>query len=195
MRLFIIAFFMLCGIYAGINAAFLQDGRHPSPLARTAAPVKTGVMKYPPLPRPAPRQNNARTRAPANQALPPATPLDKAALAARLRKPGTTKSISPGSAPLDKTALTARLKQSGITKSINPRSTPLNSKATIRLVQIGLAELGYNPGPLDGALGEKTVNAIKQFEAHRSLPVTGRITKPLLKELRQVSGTSVLNVL
>lgn len=60
---------------------------------------------------------------------------------------------------------------------------------------MGLDELGYSPGPIDGSLGEQTKVAIRQFEVHRDLPVTGRVSARLIKELRKVTGTSVLSVL
>jgi peptidoglycan hydrolase-like protein with peptidoglycan-binding domain len=53
-------------------------------------------------------------------------------------------------------------------------------------VQEGLARLGYSPGPADGLLGERTRDAIRQFEQDRNLPQTGTITNELAREVSRV---------
>jgi len=50
-------------------------------------------------------------------------------------------------------------------------------------VQEALADEGYDPGPIDGALGARTRDAIIDFQKDHSLAVTGRIDTPLLREL------------
>ncbi|MEG9883752.1 MAG: peptidoglycan-binding domain-containing protein [Hyphomicrobiales bacterium] len=62
----------------------------------------------------------------------------------------------------------------------------------IRMVQIGLAELGYDPGPVDGLLGRKTHRAICEFQRERAMPITGEISGELIGELAKVSGQSAL---
>lgn len=63
----------------------------------------------------------------------------------------------------------------------------------VKLVQSGLSELGYSPGPVDGHIGEQTREAIRSFESDRRLPKTGEISDRLVDELRKVTGTSVLS--
>jgi len=55
-------------------------------------------------------------------------------------------------------------------------------------VQSILADLGYAPGSIDGTLSAATRRAIEDFEVDRGLPMTGRISPQLLKELTAVSG-------
>lgn len=62
----------------------------------------------------------------------------------------------------------------------------------IRLVQTGLSELGYTPGPVDGVLGEQTKQAIRTFEQDRRLEVTGRVSDALVRELQAITGLSSL---
>ena len=50
-------------------------------------------------------------------------------------------------------------------------------------VQLALAELGYQPGPVDGQSGQRTTEAVKAFQRNEGLPVTGRIDEDLLDEL------------
>ncbi len=64
----------------------------------------------------------------------------------------------------------------------------------IRLVQTGLSELGYTPGPVDGVLGEQTKQAIRTFEQDRRLEVTGRVSDGLIRELQAITGLSSLKV-
>ncbi|WP_102958656.1 TIGR02594 family protein [Mangrovicella endophytica] len=44
---------------------------------------------------------------------------------------------------------------------------------TTREIQKRLADIGYDPGPLDGIRGRRTVQAIKQFQADHGLAVDG----------------------
>jgi localization factor PodJL len=46
-----------------------------------------------------------------------------------------------------------------------------------------LAKLGYNPGPVDGILGPKTMAAIRAFETKSGLPGTGKPTEALISRL------------
>ena len=59
---------------------------------------------------------------------------------------------------------------------------------TVKSVQQVLAELGYSPGPVDGAMGGATARAIKAFQHDRRIAETGRITPELLAELKEVTG-------
>jgi len=65
---------------------------------------------------------------------------------------------------------------------------PAETTALIKGVQQILADLGYEPGPVDGVLGMGTQNAIQAFERERNMPATGRISGKLLRELMRVTG-------
>ena len=58
----------------------------------------------------------------------------------------------------------------------------------VRAVQQVLADLGYAPGPVDGALGDATTRAISAFQRDRKMAETGRITPELMRELKRVTG-------
>lgn len=55
-------------------------------------------------------------------------------------------------------------------------------------VQGILSARGYYNGRIDGLFARKTSAAIRRFEAHRGLPVTGRISGLLVQELVRVTG-------
>jgi peptidoglycan hydrolase-like protein with peptidoglycan-binding domain len=60
--------------------------------------------------------------------------------------------------------------------------------ATVKEVQQILADLGYAPGPIDGAWGANTASAVSAFQRDRNIAETGQITPELLNELRRVTG-------
>ena len=61
--------------------------------------------------------------------------------------------------------------------------SPRVSPEDIRKAQILLSKLGYDPGPIDGILGERTRSAIKEFQRRFRLPVTGEVDRILLLDL------------
>ena len=59
---------------------------------------------------------------------------------------------------------------------------PANSSAVSR-VQSGLSRLGYNPGPVDGAMGSQTETAIRTYQRDYNLLVDGRATAELARHI------------
>ena len=49
------------------------------------------------------------------------------------------------------------------------------ARPTLARAQARLARLGYYPGPVDGAFGPMTSQAIRSFQIDYGLPVTGRL--------------------
>jgi localization factor PodJL len=67
-------------------------------------------------------------------------------------------------------------------------SVEVNSEnELVALVQKLLAENGYDPGPPDGLLGEKTIEAISDFQGNAGLPRTGQIDTELVAALQNRS--------
>jgi hypothetical protein len=58
----------------------------------------------------------------------------------------------------------------------------------VRETQTMLLELGFFSGTLSGRMDVWTINAVKAFERHRGLPLTGRLTEVTLVELISYSG-------
>jgi peptidoglycan hydrolase-like protein with peptidoglycan-binding domain len=61
---------------------------------------------------------------------------------------------------------------------------------TVTRVQVGLAELGYEPGAINGQMGQQTRNAILKFERDRGIAPTGDISATLIAELEKLSSRS-----
>ncbi|MEX1061041.1 MAG: peptidoglycan-binding domain-containing protein [Methyloceanibacter sp.] len=70
-------------------------------------------------------------------------------------------------------------------KALSPKA---KEDAKVKAVQQILADLGYAPGPVDGALGDATTRAISAFQRDRKMARTGRITPELMRELKRVTG-------
>jgi len=68
------------------------------------------------------------------------------------------------------------------------RLPPLKAADTVTRVQAGLAELGYEPGAINGQLGQATRNAILRFERDRGIAPTGDISPTLIVELERMSA-------
>ncbi len=71
-------------------------------------------------------------------------------------------------------------------------SPDAETRATVRRVQTGLAELAYSPGEINGEMTRQTRNAILAFQRDRNLPQTGEISDALVAELSKMSGQSEL---
>lgn len=67
-------------------------------------------------------------------------------------------------------------------------SPPEEMTTLVQTIQKTLSTLDYNPGPVDGLLGNSTKSAIKKFERDRKLSVTGRVSGELLQELKKANG-------
>lgn len=54
----------------------------------------------------------------------------------------------------------------------------------VKRVQLGLLAYGYYNGPIDGAVGDGTRQAIRRMQANFKLNVTGTVTPEVLDALR-----------
>jgi 5-methylcytosine-specific restriction endonuclease McrA len=61
----------------------------------------------------------------------------------------------------------------------------------VKQIQTLLALLKYNPGPIDGILGNKTTKAISTFQLDIGVPVTGKIDKNLKSQLDRAYRFSI----
>jgi len=54
--------------------------------------------------------------------------------------------------------------------------------------QASLTHLGYDPGPVDGVMGQRTADAISQYQYTNRLPVTGQPSPQLLDFMSRHGG-------
>jgi hypothetical protein len=64
-----------------------------------------------------------------------------------------------------------------------------NSTAIGR-VQAGLTQLGYDPGPIDGAMGSQTQSAIEAYQRDHGLLVDGRASAQLAQHIEDQLETA-----
>jgi peptidoglycan hydrolase-like protein with peptidoglycan-binding domain len=57
-------------------------------------------------------------------------------------------------------------------------------------IQRMLTELGYSPGPVDGAMGERTRQAIQRYQSNTGLAVDGHPSEALRQHLRVTTGSA-----
>lgn len=59
-----------------------------------------------------------------------------------------------------------------------------NTTMSVLELQQRLAELGYDPGPRDGVMGRKTVDALKKFQRKSNLATSGDLDSDTVQRLR-----------
>ena len=89
-------------------------------------------------------------------------------------------------APTPATATRAPAAPEPQTASAPPQSSVSNDQ--ISAIQTLLNQLGFDPGPADGAIGDQTRNAIRNYQRELGLPIDGEPTTRLLAHLRQIAG-------
>lgn len=79
------------------------------------------------------------------------------------------------------------IKKTGSKNTTSILSKPSTSKAEsdplVKEIQKKLLSLGYSPGTADGYIGQKTLNAIKQFQKENRLPIGSKVNEELLSSL------------
>ncbi len=123
-------------------------------------------------------------------------PKTRQAVIAYQKANGLAANGEPTQQLLDKIRFNRRVAEVAAAPAPSIEPTPKEKEPVskdVQLVQSGLAELGYSPGPVDGVLGEQTRQAIRKFEQDRRLVETGQISPRLLRELRKITGVSVLS--
>jgi hypothetical protein len=177
-----------------INALFLQEGRHPSPMFGS---IVTLPVPASPLPRPRPVEADVAQVEP-KLAEPKAIefkPIEAKAVESKVTEP----KIADPLANLVK-ATSAQAASSTVARPPAPipvsshSETIANSASAARrvaAVQRALAEYGYGQLKPTGTIGSDTKAAISKFESARNLPVTGQVSDRLVRELAAVIGHPV----
>lgn len=145
-----------------LNAVMGQDGQHPAPIGKSESHVKVARVKKP-------------------------VAIDSGRLTRKVTKPVKVIAVKP------KRAGDAIGKLLGhVNKTSAPAKAPLEDVQEVRFVQMRLAQLGYDVGPIDGVMGQKTRDAIKKFEKTRKIPVTGELSRALLGALSRKASLASL---
>ena len=65
---------------------------------------------------------------------------------------------------------------------------PVYNNGLVYNIQVSLSRLGYNPGPIDGAYGQLTADAISSYEYNNQIAVTGRPSDGVYYHMKQAGG-------
>ena len=84
----------------------------------------------------------------------------------------------------------------GATGSVAAKAAHADTKdvSSVKAVQQVLADLGYAPGPVDGAMGAATARAVTAFQHDRKMRESGRISPERLQELKRVTGRDLTKI-
>ncbi len=74
----------------------------------------------------------------------------------------------------------------GLAQSAAPPDDP-----SLKHIQLLLQYLGYDPGPADGKMGQKTTTAIEIFQTDRNVPVDGKPSPELVETLQRELATVI----
>ncbi|MDR5892790.1 SEL1-like repeat protein [Halomonas mongoliensis] len=77
------------------------------------------------------------------------------------------------------------------TQPSRPAIETLSDRQGIAEIQRELNRLGYDAGPVDGAMGRRTRNAIREYQADMNMAQDGHATADLLRHLRQAQREEV----
>jgi hypothetical protein len=187
------------GVAAGailINSLYLQPGPHPAPIfaikhSPIAADVPTGaVANTMPRARPADAASVEPASQPRAVAAPAPVPLvPPAATTVRRDKDPIAELL--GSSPGRASAASGRVASiapSPVLPAPIPAAAPAISGNQLAAIQRRLAEFGYGPVASTGNDGPDTRAAIERFERRRGMPVTGKVSERLTRELTAVTG-------
>jgi hypothetical protein len=167
-----------------INSLYLQPGPHPAPIfalkrSPIAADTPVGaITERMPAPRPAEVARPEPVSQPRVVTAPPVptpTPRTKDPIAELLASP------QPASGRMANVAPAVPVPPAPI-----PQAAPAGNQLTA--VQRRLSEFGYGPVPTNGVDGPDTRAAIERFERSRGLPVTGKVSDKLVRELTSMAG-------
>ena len=82
-------------------------------------------------------------------------------------------------------------RDAGTSQPLPPSAATRSAQPIVAAVQEVLADMGYEPGGIDGVIGPSTEEAIRRFQLRRALEPNGQITTDLLREIERVTGTRI----
>jgi hypothetical protein len=159
----------------------------PSPSATPQDDIAALIARQPyAAPAPTPRPHFAS--APANQpvATAPVAQRPSAPVTRRVETIAVNDPIGALLAPVVTPNPTA-----GTNQPLPPSAATRSAQPLVAAVQAVLADMGYQPGSIDGVIGPSTEEAIRRFQLRRALEPNGQITNDLLREIERVTGTRI----
>jgi hypothetical protein len=183
----------LAAIGIPLNALYLQDGRHPAPLFRSASTEPQARVEPAPVVQrshvetPAAPAQPVRAREPVIDMAPAAMPVAAKSPAPKpaAAKPAVAKpAVAKPAAAKRETAHSAAKHSDTIGALISGAAQkPVEVDKNVKSAQAALAKLGY-PVQADGVMGAATKRALEKFERANGLPADGELGPAVLRKLR-----------
>jgi hypothetical protein len=180
--------FVVVFSFVAANALWYQPGSHPAPFLRTrAAGNSLGFTATKPAPHDVTtflieRQDGEGDLPAAVDVTPAERPFDEVTQSIEKRpaaKPAGEDEGDPVAA-----AILAAEADPGVTSAVE---RPVPSDLVMK-IQKGLSNIAYADVAVDGLVGEKTRTAIRHFEKHYRLPVTGEPNVAVLDKLKDIGA-------
>jgi hypothetical protein len=182
-----------------VNALFLQEGRHPSPMFGS---IVTLPVPASPLPRPRPVEADVVQVEPKLVEPKPAEPkaiefkpVEAKAVESKVAEPKIADPLANLVKATSAPAASSTVARPPAPIPVSSHSETIASSAAVArrvaAVQRALAEYGYGQLKPTGTIGSETQAAISKFERARNLPVTGQVSDRLVRELAAVIGHPV----
>ncbi len=178
-----------------VNAAFLQAGRHPSPLFGTVLPPAKSVPPPPVI-----QRTETVPVAPVQQAMAPSqaatNPMPRPRPAEAEVRPGdplgnlVRSTNAPGAVAPVANALRPPAAIPAAAVKNDQVASLIGSSQRVAAVQRALTDYGYGQIKATGTVGADTQAAIQKFERERKLPLTGQMSERLVRELGLATGRS-----
>ncbi|WPE19411.1 peptidoglycan-binding domain-containing protein [Shinella zoogloeoides] len=184
--------FVVVFSFVAANALWYQPGGHPSPFLKTrSADNSLGFTAT--RPEPHDQTTFVIERLEEGEALPEVTdvtpaerPFDE--VASLIEKQPATAAGTQASAKDEADPVAAAILRAeadpGVTSAV---ARPAPSELVMQ-IQKGLSNIAYADIAVDGLIGEKTRTAIRHFEKHYRLPVTGEPNEHVLAKLKDIGA-------
>jgi hypothetical protein len=109
--------------------------------------------------------------------------------------PTVAAAAEPAAPPAISTIAPPEAGQLSIAMSAQPLPpVPALGRGDVAEVQRLLTAFGFNPGPIDGSAGPRTLDAIQRYQEKRGLPQTSALDQGILRQLRQDPSPRTVSV-
>lgn len=191
--------FVLLLAAIGVNAMFLQHGRHPAPLMSSVLRIEPPKAEPAPVAKPAPIARAEAKPAPSaiDEVLSAPAPVAKPAAAVKPAKPAqavapapVAKSVAAPAAKIAPASAPAAPKPAAKADSIGAlmdKAAPAVPVKSVTSAQKALNKLGAHV-PASGKFDDATRKAVEKFQRDNGLPVTGELTPKLRRFLALQAG-------
>ncbi|WLS09243.1 peptidoglycan-binding domain-containing protein [Shinella sumterensis] len=182
------AAFVVVFSFVAANALWYQPGGHPSPFLKTrSADNSLGFTATQPEPKDVTtfvieREGEEGDPPEVTDVTPAERPFDE--VAALVEKSAAEVPVAKEEADPVAAAILRAEADPGVTSAV---AKPVPSELVMQ-IQKGLSNIAYADIAVDGLIGEKTRTAIRHFEKHYRLPVTGEPNEQVLAKLKDIGA-------